>query len=131
MLRYASLVIVLLWVLADLSFASFLVKRDPIPLDVPISGNLTNTTTNYNSTTWTLWNPIFNQTTWESQPYVYPRFLNKLNISGVEWVYWSSHPRRRDGILASQSRDCKHRKRIERMATLYSSHGICNDCTIL
>ena len=47
-----------------------LLPRDAIPLNVPLSGNLTNTSTHFDPTTWTLYNPIFNQTTWEAQPYV-------------------------------------------------------------
>jgi hypothetical protein len=48
----------------------FLIKRDPVSIAVPITGNLTNTSAHYDPVSWTLWNPVFNQTTWEAQPYV-------------------------------------------------------------
>jgi len=60
-----------LWLWCGLTYA-LLLPRDAIPLTVPISGNLANTSTHFEATTWTLYNPVFNQTTWEAQPYVPP-----------------------------------------------------------
>jgi len=50
---------------------AFLVRRDPIEVSVPVSGDLSNTSTHYDPETWVLYNPVFNQTTWEAQPYVF------------------------------------------------------------
>lgn len=70
------------------SFA-ILVPREDVELAVPLSGNLSNTSTHFDPTTWTLYNPIFNQTTWEAQPYVDKRRI-WLTL-GVEWLHWSSN----------------------------------------
>jgi hypothetical protein len=50
----------------------FLIRREAIELSVPLTGDLENTSTHFDPTSWTLSNPIFNQTTWEAQPYVPP-----------------------------------------------------------
>jgi hypothetical protein len=56
---------------------AILLPRQAIELAVPLSGNLSNTSTHYDPVTWTLYNPIFNQTTWEAQPYVStPKYSN-------------------------------------------------------
>ena len=65
-----------LW-FCDLTYA-LLVPRDAIPLTVPLSGNLANTSTHFEPSTWTLFNPVFNQTTWEAQPYVPPSLHRDL-----------------------------------------------------
>jgi hypothetical protein len=67
----------------------FLVPREDVELAVPLSGNLSNTSTHFDPTTWTLYNPIFNQTTWEAQPYVYNRRI-WLTL-GIEWIHWPSN----------------------------------------
>jgi len=69
----------------------FLIKRDPVSIAVPITGNLTNTSAHYDPVSWTLWNPVFNQTTWEAQPYV-PYSWDCLTL-GIEWIYWTPNPR--------------------------------------
>lgn len=70
------------------SFA-FLVPREDVELAVPLSGNLSNTSTHFDPTTWTLYNPIFNQTTWEAQPYVHN---GRIGLTlGFEWIHWSSN----------------------------------------
>jgi hypothetical protein len=49
---------------------AILVPREDVQLSVPLTGSLLNTSTHYDPVTWALYNPVFNQTTWESQPYV-------------------------------------------------------------
>lgn len=68
MLRYLHVTVLLAW--AVTGGLGFLIKRDPDSVAVPVSGSLSNTSAHYDPTTWTLWNPVFNQTTWEAQPYV-------------------------------------------------------------
>jgi hypothetical protein len=60
-------ILVSLWSIVSLAI---LVPREDIELSVPLSGNLSNSSTHYDPVTWTLYNPVFNQTTWEAQPYV-------------------------------------------------------------
>jgi hypothetical protein len=85
-----ALVACLWWCWGGLTDAGHLLPRDAIPLTVPLSGNLTNTSTHFDPTTWTLFNPVFNQTTWEAQPYV--RFLavsDRLISKGLQWIHRS------------------------------------------
>jgi len=49
---------------------ALLLPRADVELAVPLSGNLSGTSANYDPNTWTLYNLVFNQTTWEAQPYV-------------------------------------------------------------
>jgi len=49
---------------------ALLLPRADVELAVPLSGNLSGTAAHYDPVTWTLYNPVFNQTTWEAQPYV-------------------------------------------------------------
>jgi len=65
-----GLVVSALWTVYAGVCMAILVPREDVELSVPLSGNLSNTSTHYDPVTWTLYNPIFNQTTWESQPYV-------------------------------------------------------------
>lgn len=87
-----------LWNVYCGAVVAILVPREDVQLSVPLTGNLSNTSTHYDPGTWTLYNPVFNQTTWESQPYV-PYFGSRLNV-GVEWVYWTSNSGGGNGILA-------------------------------
>jgi hypothetical protein len=66
-MRFFQILCLSLWNVASLAF---LIRRDAIPLSVPLTGDLANTSTHFDPTTWTLFNPVFNQTTWEAQPYV-------------------------------------------------------------
>ena len=70
-MNWSLLQATLLSIWCCVSFA-VLVPREDVELAVPLSGNLSNTTTHFDPTTWTLYNPIFNQTAWEAQPYVLP-----------------------------------------------------------
>lgn len=69
---WSVLQVSLLSIWCCVSFA-ILLPREDVELAVPLSGNLSNTSTHFDPTTWTLFNPIFNQTTWEAQPYVWNR----------------------------------------------------------
>lgn len=55
------------------SVYALLLPRADVELAVPLSGNLSGTAARYDPATWTLYTQIFNQTTWEAQPYV-PQF---------------------------------------------------------
>src|SRR5271167_1592627 len=87
-LRMPLLQVILAIIWFEVSFA-ILVPREDVELAVPLSGNLSNSSTHFDTNTWTLFNPIFNQTTWEAQPYVCsPNDLLRL---GVEWIYRTSN----------------------------------------
>jgi len=67
-----------LWLWLSGLIYALVLPRDAIPLTVPLSGNLANTSAHFDPATWTLYNPVFNQTTWEAQPYVLPPLHREL-----------------------------------------------------
>ena len=110
--RFVQISVVLAWAVSG-GFG-FLIKRDPVSIAVPLNGDLSNSGAHYDPVTWTLWNPVFNQTTWEAQPYVH-YYHGRLTL-GVKWVYRPQNPGGGNGILAGIGRYCKYREWKQWMA---------------